>query len=297
MLWFLRNSRDPLLLIIVYHRVCPSMDSYEYMAVPADVFDTHIKFLKDNFRVVTMDDGLRLVSDKGNKGVYVSINLDDGYMDNYTYAFPIFKKYDLPATVFLATDLIDRDHIFWWDKVFQIIQGSGKNGTGDILKDGYKASRINSFLMNKKESEIEDFLDKFKKQSRVNKKIAPNQMLGWSQIREMASSGITFGSHTKTHRNLCLMEDNEIHEELMDSRLKLQEKLGPEQIGFCYPYGKYDDRLKGIVRDTGFDYARTCIKGSNSKNTDRFSLRSIDASFLLNKTLFSSSVSFYSLGR
>ena len=295
MFWFLRNSRRPLLLTIVYHRVCPSMDSYEYMGVPADVFESHMRFIKDNFEVVTMTDGLSLLSDKGRRGVYVSINLDDGYMDNYTHAFPIIKKYGLSATIFLTTDLIGKDHLFWWDEVFQIIRRYGKNRTGDILKDAYKANRINSFLMDKKESEIRNHVDRLKDRYQISKDMTPHRMLGWKEINEMAGSGLDFGSHTKTHRNLCLMGDNEMQKELMDSRLELQGKLGPEQIGFCYPFGKHDDRVRGILRDAGFDYARTCKKGSNSKDMDRFSLRSIDASFLLNTRLFTSSVSFYSL--
>jgi len=120
-------------------------------------------------------------------------------------------------------------------------------------------------------------------------------MLGWREIKEMASSGIDFGSHTKTHGNLCLMEDNEMRRGLMDSKLELEKKLGAKKVGFCYPFGIHDDKVKRIVRDVGFDYARTCIKGSNRKNIDRFSLRCIDASFLLNRRLFTSSVSFYSL--
>lgn len=299
MLWFLRNHKTPLLLTIVYHRVCSSMDSYEYMAVPADVFESHIRFIKDNFKVVAMADGLKLVCEEEGGGIYVSINMDDGYMDNYTHAFPVIKKYGVPATVFLTTDFIGQNHLFWWDEVFQILQSSGHKGCDvkarNTLRNAYRAGRINNFLMNKKESKIKNFVDNLKKQSCINKKMTPIQMLGWREIKEMAASGISFGSHTKAHGNLCLMEDSEIRKELMDSKLELEEKLGAKQVGFCYPFGKYDDRVKSIVKDAGFDYARTCIKGSNCKNTDRFSLRSIDASFLLNRTLFASSVTFYSL--
>ena len=299
MFWFLRNSTQPLLATIVYHRVCPSTDSYEYMAVPADIFERHVKFIKENFKVVSMAEGLSLLNGKREKGIYVSINFDDGYMDNYTHAFPVIRKYGLPATIFLTTDLIGQDHLFWWDEVFQIIRHSAEKSPGgksaDILRDAFRASRINNFLMNKKESEIKDFVDKLKKQYRISKKITPNQMLGWQEIKDMADSGISFGSHTKTHRNLCLMEDDEMRRELMDSKLELEERLGAKKVGFCYPFGIYDDRVKDIVRDLGFDYARTCKKGSNSKDMDRFSLRSIDASFLLNTRLFTSSVSFYSL--
>lgn len=296
MFWLLRNSRRPLLLTIVYHRVCPSMDSYEYMGVPVDVFEAQIKFIKDNFEVVTMADGLDLLCEKRRKGIYVSINLDDGYMDNYVHAFPVIKRHGVPATIFLVVDLVGQSHLFWWDEVFQIIRQKGTGvSSGNILMDAYRAGRINNFLMNKKEPEIKKFVDNLKNQTCRGRKMTPNQMLGWREIREMAGAGINFGSQTKTHRNLCLMKDDEIRRELMDSRLELEEKLGIKRIGFCYPFGIHDNRVKDIVRDAEFDYARTCIKGPNCKNTDRFSLRSIDASFLLNRALFTSTFTFYSL--
>jgi peptidoglycan/xylan/chitin deacetylase (PgdA/CDA1 family) len=262
------------------------------MAIPADVFEGHIKFIKDNFRVVTMTDGLDLIREGKPKGMYAAINLDDGYMDNYTYAFPVLKKYNLSATIFLVTDVIGHDHLFWWDEVFQIMRGAKP---GNVTEDAYRAIKINDLLMNKKDSEIRDFINNLKKQCRINKEIIPNQMLGWKEIMEMAGSGISFGGQTKTHKNLCLLEDNEMREELSGSKLALEEKLGVKKIGFCYPYGKYDDRVKRIVRDTGFDYARTCIKGPNNKDIDRFLLRSIDASFVFNKALLGSSIAFHSL--
>jgi len=273
------------------------MDSYEYMAVPVDIFDKHMKFLKDNFSVVTMEEGLRLISDKGNRGVYVSINLDDGYMDNYTHAFPVLKKYGLPATVFLTTDVIGKENLFWWDQVFQAIRHSGEDKAEDLVRGAYKASRINNFLMDKGESEIRGYIKGLKKESQESRKIYTNRMLGWREIKEMRGSGVRFGSHTKTHKNLCLMQDDGVRKELADSRSIIEQALGAEDISFCYPFGKYDDRIKDIVRAEGFSYARTCVRGSNSSGTDRFSLRSIDASFIFNIRLFSSSFSFYSLAR
>ncbi|MBU1006217.1 MAG: polysaccharide deacetylase family protein [Candidatus Omnitrophica bacterium] len=288
----LRNSKGPVLLTIVYHRICRSMDSYEYMAMPADVFESHVKVLNDNFKIVTIAEGLDLVCKEKRKGIYVSINFDDGYMDNYTHAFPILKKYGAPANIFLTTDFIGQEHLFWWDEVFQTIHRSGNS-----LRDAYRAIRINDSLMDRKGSEIEDFVDNLRKQAPAGKKINPSLMLGWNEIKEMTASGISFGSHTKSHGNMRLMEDAKMRSELMESKLCLEEKLGTKEIGFCYPFGIYDDRVRGIVKDAGFNYARTCVKGSNYKNIDRFSLKSIDVSFLLDKALFTSLLSFYSLMR
>jgi peptidoglycan/xylan/chitin deacetylase (PgdA/CDA1 family) len=39
----------------------------------------------------------------------VSVTFDDGFADNYTNAMPILLRYEIPATFFVATGLIDRD--------------------------------------------------------------------------------------------------------------------------------------------------------------------------------------------
>ena len=38
----------------------------------------------------------------------VIITFDDGYENNYTYAYPILKKYNFTATIFVCTDFIDK---------------------------------------------------------------------------------------------------------------------------------------------------------------------------------------------
>ena len=45
------------------------------------------------------------------------ITFDDGYLDNYQYAFPILRDLGLPAVVFLTTDFVDGVHHFYWDHV------------------------------------------------------------------------------------------------------------------------------------------------------------------------------------
>ena len=51
---------------------------------------------------------------KRGKGVVI-ITLDDGYADNYSIAFPILKRYGFAGTIFLASDYVGTDHIYWWD--------------------------------------------------------------------------------------------------------------------------------------------------------------------------------------
>ena len=77
-----------------------------YYLNPA-MFEEHIKFIKKNYSIISMNkylmylDGQASIPDRS-----VVITIDDGYKSVYTKAFPILKKYEVPAIVYLYQDFI-----------------------------------------------------------------------------------------------------------------------------------------------------------------------------------------------
>jgi len=290
LIWFLRSSHNTLFLIFVYHRVTNPLHNYQYIGVSMDVFEEHMRYIKNYFKVVSMAEGLRLLSEDNSEGIYAAVNFDDGYMDNYQYAFPILKRYEIPATIFLATDFIEKEHIFWWDVVFQAISFS-KPGDISIVIDsesinfnldgmarrGKAIDRINRILANKEEGVRQDFIKTLENKFPEAKDVGPRKMLGWKEIREMHAGGINFGSHTKTHRNLCLLKDHEVVEELKGSKEAIEKGLGSRVTEFSYPFGIMDARVKGLVAEAGYECARSGLKGLNLRNADSYELAYIAA--------------------
>jgi peptidoglycan/xylan/chitin deacetylase (PgdA/CDA1 family) len=269
LLRFYRAGKKPVLLIFRYHRISVSVEKKEYMGMPLDVFEQQMAFIKSNFKVVPMAEGLRIMSEGGSSGIYASINFDDGYMDNYTHAFPILKKYSMPATVFLTTNFIGKSHAFWWDEVFNAV--SSRHIGGEKMADA-----ANRELTGKKEEEIEYFIEELRGKTSGARTPELSQMLGWDEIREMNKHNISFGGHTKTHRNLCLLDDDEINDELIGSKNIIEKNIGQNIKEFSYPFGKFDKRVRSLVIEAGYECARTSIKGINDKNTDKYALVSVD---------------------
>lgn len=84
--------------VFLYHSITEGPPGE--MSVSAEAFRKQMRFLKDNFNVVSLDSALGgLSSDKKP----VAITFDDGYEDNYQIAFPVLKQCQLPATIFLLT--------------------------------------------------------------------------------------------------------------------------------------------------------------------------------------------------
>lgn len=65
------------------------------------------------------------------------------------------------------------------------------------------------------------------------------------------------GSHTRSHRFLNTLPGAEAWREIVDGKQQLQDQLGEEVKGFCYPGGRYQHLHTLQVRSAGFRYART----------------------------------------
>ncbi len=78
------------------------------------------------------------------------------------------------------------------------------------------------------------------------------------------------GSHTLSHPDLTKVSLSEAKKEIGSSKTYLEDLLGHPVFMFCYPYGRYNDRLKEIVKEHGFIGARTCEPGGLSLPQDPY---------------------------
>jgi len=94
--------------VLMYHSIG---NNGIFFTVKPEEFARQMKYLKDNkYQVISLADLIESL--KLNKPLprkTVVITFDDGYKDNYANAWPVFKKYDFPATIFLATGLIGQE--------------------------------------------------------------------------------------------------------------------------------------------------------------------------------------------
>lgn len=106
--------------ILTYHHVGIPSGKWRLNTVSSRSFDYQMNFMKRHgFQVISFDDlveGIKQGKEFARNTVV--LQFDDGYEDNYQYAFPILKKYGYPATVFLISDVIGkRPDFLTWDQV------------------------------------------------------------------------------------------------------------------------------------------------------------------------------------
>jgi len=92
---------------LMYHAVSDDMWGIAELFVSPSELDKQLKYLQDNgYTTITFEDMGRL--DEIEKPVMLTF--DDGYDDNYTYLFPLLKKYNAKATVFVITGELGTGH-------------------------------------------------------------------------------------------------------------------------------------------------------------------------------------------
>jgi len=107
--------------VFMYHHVSPHKG--DMVTVAPDVFEAQMRFLAEaGYKTLRADEivdyaatpalhSSPLGGERMIRGT-VAITFDDGYLDNYIYAFPVLKKYNIKATIFLVTDWVERSSEF-----------------------------------------------------------------------------------------------------------------------------------------------------------------------------------------
>lgn len=95
--------------ILMYHKVNPNpATGGKGLRVNPAVFEKQMRYLAyRGYTSVSINDVVRHITYGAPLPPRpVAIAFDDGYMDNYRYAFPILKKYNITATIFVVSDII-----------------------------------------------------------------------------------------------------------------------------------------------------------------------------------------------
>jgi len=262
-------------LILLYHNVTPGSVGWLTGTVRTEIFEKQLSSICKGYEVISLEILHGYLADgRSLPGKAAVITFDDGYLNNYEYAFPVLNKLKVPATIFLATGYISTESLFWWDEVRYMltetdslevdlgIYGSYSLRTPD---DRSKAEAgIMSSLKMMPDHMRNDVVAKLRKGLKIEITGIPvfGRLLNWDQVREMYSCGISFGAHTVNHPILTSLSYREAEREIVQSKRDIEDQLGHPVNSFAYPGGRYtnfDLNLANMVRDNGFSCALTGI--------------------------------------
>ena len=102
----------------------------------------------------------------------------------------------------------------------------------------------------------------------------PPPMLTWTQLREISQDGlVAIGAHSRTHRALPKLSDDEAWDEIAGSKGDLEQRLGWPVTSFSYPAGLHGEREVRMVREAGYRIGVTCEPGANGPDQRPHAMR------------------------
>lgn len=260
--WLTRNTPK----IIMYHSFSESKkDGY----VSTQNFEWQLQTIKRNFTPMSLIDLAKAYESK--KPVpknAVVITIDDGYRNVYDCAFPLLKKYQIPATFFVTTNFIDKIDWLWPDKLKWLLNNNKTKET-HIEFDGLKTElffgALNNLCLSLENARKLRFIDQLAKQLNLTLPvIAPCELSActWPELEEMQNNGIEVGSHTLSHPSLGQVSTKQAHLEIEQSLAVINTNLGNIPRTFCYPNGQpndYNAEIIKIVEAAGYKAAVTAF--------------------------------------
>ncbi|MEI6667386.1 MAG: polysaccharide deacetylase family protein [Acidobacteriota bacterium] len=259
-------------------------------------FDAHVAYLTSRFTVVPLGDVVRAWTTGALLPPRAAvITIDDGYRSIYSVAYPVLRRYQAPAAVFLATDFVDNRRLLWTDRV----EFAVNHATVDVLAltvgdeslrldvagaGGRMAAdrRLRSLLKALPQERRDEAVDRIERAAGCSASDVSNgaslyEPLPWAETAEMVRSGlVSIGSHTHTHVIMSRCEPGRAADELRVSKQIIEQRLGIECDLFCYPNGRRGDfnaATADLLKAQGFSCALTTVYGNNGPGADVFALR------------------------
>lgn len=257
-------------LILMYHGVVPSPDfSLSVNHISVDDFHDQIVYLKNNFKIRRLKD---LFEDYKNnvpaREFEVAITFDDGYSNNFNYAYPILRQHNIPATIFVVTQALETPgYILWYDfidgvksridfhKIARVDFGFDFEKT--ILQKGvFNVETLKSFMKRIGVDEKNKIIQWIKKQEIELDVVGKKdffELLSPIQIKEITESGlIEIGSHSHNHPNLAEIPASEAEQEIVKSKKMIEDVIGFPVISIAFPDGSYNETVKKLCLQAGY---------------------------------------------
>lgn len=250
--------------VLLYHRVADLKTAYSII-VGKKNFEEQIEYISSTYNLLRCDEDWSCVNKKS-----VALTFDDGYVDFYSTVYPILKKYNVPATVFVNTAGIDNDKEFWWDELECLLNQPILPNIIKTEKTIYETLKYNNRekLISDIRNDIIGYSYKFRDEEICKLKLQINPFINSrSEYRTMNSDElkvlakdplITIGAHTVNHI-LCDIETYEIQKkEIKESKDKLESIINKEVNLFAYPNGNIGVETRKILSELEFKRAFTC---------------------------------------
>jgi peptidoglycan/xylan/chitin deacetylase (PgdA/CDA1 family) len=244
--------------IFMLHRVAPFEEGRlipnENMKISPEFLENFIVTLKKSgYTFISLDELYDILNKQKKVKKCIIFTLDDGYKDNYEIAYPLFKSYNVPFTIYIATSFPNKNALLWWYALEDL-----------IIENKYIEIEGNIYECKNFEEKNKTFMEIRQKILNLNQKDLLNELntlfknyyidwykyneilcLNWNQIIELSKDNLcTIGGHTVNHLAFNTLDKEEILKEILEANKELESKIGKKIDHFAYPFGSHNEVRK-----------------------------------------------------
>jgi peptidoglycan/xylan/chitin deacetylase (PgdA/CDA1 family) len=242
------------------------------------------------FTPVHVDDLPERLADKADARKFAAFTLDDGCRDNFDYALPVFRKHNVPFSVFATAGFVERTRSMWWLTIAELIDkldvvpfdfggGVERLPAGDGMDKLEVFRRFTEYVATIDEDIAVAAIDEVARAHGVDPlAIVARETMDRATLQELARDPLArIEAHTLTHPALSRISPERLVQELSGSADKVEDYVGRRPRALAYPYGTpctVGKREFEAARKAGFVVAMTTQPGmlTNDSMTDRTAL-------------------------
>ena len=220
--------------VLLYHHITDDVTS-DTMVSPG-TFEEHIKALTDNGYTGISFEQLAAYVENGDELPQnpIIITFDDGYLSNYEFAYPVLKKYNMKATIFVIGISVGKDtYRDTQDENYKMLPRFNYEQANEMIESGLIAIQSHSYDMHHWEL-FEELLN-----GEYRDGVLPLERESYYEYRENFMIDCTL------------------------AKTELESQTRTQVIAYSYPHGKYSAESDDVLREMGIKSTVTLDYGSN----------------------------------
>lgn len=266
------------LLILCYHGISVEDEHQVHPGyfLPADIFGRRMEMLHQlDCNVLSLQDGLSRLRTGSLPPRSVVITFDDGWANFYTEAFPILRKYNFPATVYLTTyyclfnrpifgpalryllwksrDQVIESKLPWMPGPLHLEMDSNRSALVMRIEEKAREERLSGMQKEELVAEIAD-LAGFDYSRLVRKRLM--NLMNEREVTQMSACGVDIQLHT--HRHRTPLDPAKFKAEISENRQIVSDLTSQKDIAhFCYPSGVVHPKFISWLQESDVQSAAT----------------------------------------
>jgi peptidoglycan/xylan/chitin deacetylase (PgdA/CDA1 family) len=101
--------------------------------------------------------------------------------------------------------------------------------------------------------------------------------MNWNQVRELHCNGMSIGSHSTSHTNMCKLNKDLQKKELIESKKRIEDQIGYPINAFSFPFGKFNADLMELAKSSGYQFVFTSQHGLARRGSTVFPRNSLNS--------------------